>query len=121
MVMARAAERAVRLVCAVVTTGWKPCAPSSERRMGDADDGEILDIKLADLQATVPRLLTHSSDLATALAKLQGALAAAGSPWGGLRDAATAWRTFADDIETLTAAANTSARTLIENNTGKAI
>ncbi|UWE13329.1 WXG100-like domain-containing protein [Actinacidiphila bryophytorum] len=40
---------------------------------------------------------------------------------GGLRDAATAWRTFADDIETLTAAANTTARTLIENNTGKAI
>jgi hypothetical protein len=38
-----------------------------------------------------------------------------------LRDAATAWRTFADDVETLTAAANTSARTLIENNTGKAI
>ncbi|MFG1805200.1 hypothetical protein [Streptomyces sp. NPDC049040] len=40
---------------------------------------------------------------------------------GGLRDAATAWRTFADDVETLTAAANTTARTLIENNTGKAI
>ena len=51
--------------------------------MGDADDGEILDIKLADLQATAPQFLTHSSDLATALAKLQGGLAAAGSPWGG--------------------------------------
>jgi hypothetical protein len=45
-------------------------------------DGEILDIKLADLRVTAPKFLTHSSDLATALAKLQGGLAAAGSPWG---------------------------------------
>nr|WSX78347.1 hypothetical protein OH826_33595 [Streptomyces sp. NBC_00899] len=51
--------------------------------MGDADDGEILDIKLVDLQTSAPQFLTHSSDLATALAKLQGGLAAAGSPWGG--------------------------------------
>ncbi|WP_327290165.1 hypothetical protein [Streptomyces sp. NBC_01198] len=50
--------------------------------MGDASDGEILDIKLTDLQATAPQFLTHSSDLATALVKLQGGLAAAGSPWG---------------------------------------
>ncbi|WP_333767526.1 hypothetical protein [Streptomyces sp. IBSBF 2435] len=50
--------------------------------MGDADDGEILDIKLADLQATAPQFLMHSSYLATALVKLQGALAAAGSAWG---------------------------------------
>ena len=50
--------------------------------MGDAGDGEILDIKLADLQATAPKFLTHSSDLARALAKLQGSLTAAGSPWG---------------------------------------
>lgn len=50
--------------------------------MGDANDDEILDIKLADLQATAPKFLTHGSDLATALAKLQGSLAAAGSPWG---------------------------------------
>lgn len=50
--------------------------------MGDAGDGEVLDIKLADLQATAPKFLTHSSDLATALVKLQGDLAAAGSPWG---------------------------------------
>ncbi|MFG1805199.1 WXG100 family type VII secretion target [Streptomyces sp. NPDC049040] len=51
--------------------------------MGNADDDQILDIKLADLQTSAPQFLTHSSDLATALAKLQGGLAAAGSPWGG--------------------------------------
>ncbi len=39
--------------------------------MGDASDGEILDIKLVDLQTSAPQFLTHSSDLATALAKLQ--------------------------------------------------
>jgi len=51
--------------------------------MGDADDGEILDIQIADLKATAPKFLTHSSDMATALTKLQKSLAAAGSPWGG--------------------------------------
>ncbi|WP_240103822.1 WXG100 family type VII secretion target [Streptomyces sp. MUM 16J] len=40
---------------------------------------------------------------------------------GGLRDAAKAWRNFADDIEDVTAAANKSARTIIEHNKGLAI
>ncbi|MFE4627871.1 RNase A-like domain-containing protein [Streptomyces mirabilis] len=40
---------------------------------------------------------------------------------GGLRDAAKAWRDFADDVEDVTAAANKAARSLIENNKGEAI
>ncbi|MFF7594704.1 hypothetical protein ACFZA7_06915 [Streptomyces mirabilis] len=40
---------------------------------------------------------------------------------GGLRDAAKAWRNFADDVEDVTAAANKAARSLIENNKGEAI
>ncbi|MEU0035797.1 RNase A-like domain-containing protein [Streptomyces sp. NPDC006333] len=40
---------------------------------------------------------------------------------GGLRDAAKAWRDFADDVEDVTAAANKAARSLIENNRGEAI
>ncbi|MGW2745284.1 WXG100 family type VII secretion target [Streptomyces sp. NPDC001450] len=39
----------------------------------------------------------------------------------GLRDAATAWRNFADDIEDVAAAANKSARSIIEHNKGEAI
>ncbi|MFB7998977.1 hypothetical protein ACFC4G_39920 [Streptomyces sp. NPDC056002] len=39
----------------------------------------------------------------------------------GLRDAAKAWRDFADDLEDVTAAANKSARTIIEHNKGEAI
>ncbi|MFG2778216.1 hypothetical protein ACGFY7_10205 [Streptomyces prunicolor] len=50
--------------------------------MGDKSDGEILDIKIADLKATAPHFHTHSSDLAKALTKLKTGLAAAGSPWG---------------------------------------
>ncbi|MET9119845.1 RNase A-like domain-containing protein [Streptomyces sp. NPDC004528] len=40
---------------------------------------------------------------------------------GGLRDAAKAWRNFADDVEDVTATANKAARSLIENNKGEAI
>ncbi|MFG2524426.1 DUF6531 domain-containing protein [Streptomyces sp. NPDC048527] len=40
---------------------------------------------------------------------------------GGLRDAAKAWRDFADDLEKVTAAANKSSRGIIEHNKGKAI
>ena len=40
---------------------------------------------------------------------------------GGLRDAAKAWRDFADDLEDVTAAANKSARGIIEHNKGEAI
>ncbi|MGV4988057.1 DUF6531 domain-containing protein [Streptomyces sp. NRAIS4] len=40
---------------------------------------------------------------------------------GGLRDAAKAWRTFADDIEDVLSAANKSARHIIEDNKGEAI
>ncbi|WP_405992536.1 hypothetical protein [Streptomyces sp. NBC_00986] len=39
----------------------------------------------------------------------------------GLRAAAKAWRDFADDIEDVTAAANKSARSIIEHNKGEAI
>ncbi|MEW2291885.1 RNase A-like domain-containing protein [Streptomyces sp. NPDC006743] len=39
----------------------------------------------------------------------------------GLRDAAKAWRDFADDVEDVTAAVNKAARSLIENNKGEAI
>ncbi|WP_262059469.1 hypothetical protein [Streptomyces sp. STR69] len=39
----------------------------------------------------------------------------------GLRDAAKAWRDFADDLEEVTAAANKSARGIIEHNKGEAI
>jgi hypothetical protein len=38
-----------------------------------------------------------------------------------LRDAAKAWRDFADDVEDVTAAANRAARSLIEHNKGEAI
>ena len=38
-----------------------------------------------------------------------------------LRDAAKAWRDFADDVEGVTSAANKAARTLIEHNKGEAI
>ncbi|MGW1505056.1 WXG100 family type VII secretion target [Streptomyces mirabilis] len=40
---------------------------------------------------------------------------------GGLRDAAKAWRDFADDVEDVTAGANRAARSLIEHNKGEAI
>ncbi|MFD8007936.1 DUF6531 domain-containing protein [Streptomyces mirabilis] len=40
---------------------------------------------------------------------------------GGLRDAAKAWRDFASDIEDVAAAANKSARSIIEHNKGEAI
>ncbi|SFY50421.1 DUF6531 domain-containing protein [Streptomyces sp. F-1] len=40
---------------------------------------------------------------------------------GGLRDAAKAWRDFADDIEGVMTAANKTARGIIENNKGEAI
>ncbi|MFI7339376.1 DNA/RNA non-specific endonuclease [Streptomyces sp. NPDC050085] len=40
---------------------------------------------------------------------------------GGLRDAAKVWRDFADDLEKVTAAANKSARGIIEHNKGEAI
>ncbi|MFC9529023.1 hypothetical protein ACFT38_00480 [Streptomyces sp. NPDC056975] len=49
---------------------------------GSGGDGEILDIKIADLKATAPHFHTHSTDLAKALTKLKTGLAAAGSPWG---------------------------------------
>ncbi|MFJ8821740.1 WXG100 family type VII secretion target [Streptomyces sp. NPDC102467] len=49
---------------------------------GSGGDGEILDIKIADLKATAPHFHTHSTDLAKALTKLRTSLAAAGSPWG---------------------------------------
>ncbi|XUL89048.1 WXG100 family type VII secretion target [Streptomyces galilaeus] len=39
----------------------------------------------------------------------------------GLRDAAKAWRDFADDVEDVAAAANKSARSIIEHNKGEAI
>lgn len=39
----------------------------------------------------------------------------------GLRDAAKAWRDFADDIEDVLVAANKSARSIIEHNKGEAI
>ncbi|MFF9285794.1 WXG100-like domain-containing protein [Streptomyces griseosporeus] len=39
----------------------------------------------------------------------------------GLRDAAKAWRAFADDVDDVTVAANKAARTLIEHNKGEAI
>lgn len=38
-----------------------------------------------------------------------------------LRDAAKAWRDFADEVEDVTAAANKAARTIIEHNKGEAI
>ncbi|WP_328962991.1 hypothetical protein [Streptomyces virginiae] len=40
---------------------------------------------------------------------------------GKLRNIASAWRTFADDMEDVAAAANKAAQTLIHNNTGEAI
>ncbi|WP_405883913.1 hypothetical protein OG762_38485 [Streptomyces sp. NBC_01136] len=40
---------------------------------------------------------------------------------GGLRDAAKAWRDFADDVDNVTVAANKAAGTLIEHNKGEAI
>ncbi|MFI6357947.1 RHS repeat-associated core domain-containing protein [Streptomyces sp. NPDC050743] len=40
---------------------------------------------------------------------------------GGLRDAAKAWRAFADDVEDVLSAANKSARHIIEDNKGEAI
>ncbi|MFK4144338.1 RNase A-like domain-containing protein [Streptomyces sp. NPDC004065] len=39
----------------------------------------------------------------------------------GLRDAAKAWRDFADDVDDVTSAANKAARSLIEHNKGEAI
>ncbi|MFF9621728.1 hypothetical protein [Streptomyces griseosporeus] len=39
----------------------------------------------------------------------------------GLRDAAKAWRAFADDVDDVTVATNKAARTLIEHNKGEAI
>jgi hypothetical protein len=49
---------------------------------GSGGDGEILDIKIADLKATAPRFHTHSTDLSKAVTRLRTRLAAAGSPWG---------------------------------------
>ncbi len=40
---------------------------------------------------------------------------------GGLRDAAKAWRDFADDVDDVTAGANKAARTIIEHNKGEAV
>ncbi|MGW4439032.1 WXG100-like domain-containing protein [Streptomyces sp. NPDC004596] len=40
---------------------------------------------------------------------------------GGLRDAAKAWRAFADDVDDVTAGANKAARSIIEHNKGEAI
>ncbi|MGM0345906.1 hypothetical protein [Streptomyces sp. Adlamb9] len=40
---------------------------------------------------------------------------------GGLRDAAKAWRAFADDVDDVTVAADNAARSLIEHNKGAAI
>ncbi|MER6470293.1 hypothetical protein [Streptomyces collinus] len=40
---------------------------------------------------------------------------------GGLRDAAKAWRSFADDVDDVTAGANKAARSIIEHNKGEAI
>ncbi|MFD7084121.1 hypothetical protein [Streptomyces sp. NPDC059918] len=40
---------------------------------------------------------------------------------GKLRNIANAWRTFADDMEDVAAAANKAAQTLIHNNSGEAI
>ncbi|MFG2354898.1 hypothetical protein [Streptomyces sp. NPDC048521] len=46
------------------------------------DEGEILEIKIADLKATAPQFHHQSVVLAHALTKLKRGLAAAGSPWG---------------------------------------
>ncbi|MEU1086097.1 hypothetical protein ABZ401_04555 [Streptomyces sp. NPDC005892] len=46
------------------------------------DDGEILDIKTADLTATAPAFHTESVALGRALHNLKLALADAGSAWG---------------------------------------
>ena len=46
------------------------------------DQGEILDIKIADIKATAPHFSHESVALAHALTKLKTALSAAGSPWG---------------------------------------
>nr|WP_186337834.1 MULTISPECIES: hypothetical protein [Streptomyces] len=40
---------------------------------------------------------------------------------GGLRDAAKAWRGFADDVDDVTAAADHAARSVIEHNRGEAV
>ncbi|WP_194858905.1 hypothetical protein [Streptomyces sp. SUK 48] len=40
---------------------------------------------------------------------------------GGLRDAARAWRGFADDVDDVTVAADRAARSLIEHNKGEAV
>lgn len=50
--------------------------------MGDRSDGEILDIKVADLKVAAPHFHTNSTNLAKALTKLKAGLTAAGSPWG---------------------------------------
>lgn len=63
----------------------EPTEGTGHDTMGDKGsdgDGEILDIKIADLKATAPHFHTHSSNLAKALSKLKTGLAAAGSPWG---------------------------------------
>ncbi|EFF92637.1 hypothetical protein SSTG_02956 [Streptomyces sp. e14] len=46
------------------------------------DDGEILDIKIADIKRTAPRFSHESVALAQALTKLKTGLSAAGAPWG---------------------------------------
>jgi len=46
------------------------------------DNGEILDIKIADLKATAPAFHTESVALGRALHKLKLALSDAGSAWG---------------------------------------
>ena len=40
---------------------------------------------------------------------------------GGLREAARAWRAFAEDVEDIQAVANKAARALIEDNKGQSI
>ncbi|PJN15741.1 hypothetical protein CG724_28390 [Streptomyces sp. CB02120-2] len=51
---------------------------------GDAvgDEGEILDIKTADLKATAPVFHDQSTALGTALGTLAASLAKAGAAWG---------------------------------------
>ncbi|MEV5732937.1 hypothetical protein AB0O75_50350 [Streptomyces sp. NPDC088921] len=46
------------------------------------DQGEILDIKIADIKRTAPHFSHESVALAHALTKLKTGLSAAGAPWG---------------------------------------
>ncbi|WP_405883914.1 hypothetical protein OG762_38490 [Streptomyces sp. NBC_01136] len=46
------------------------------------DNGEILDIKIADIKRTAPHFSDQSIALAHALTKLKHGLSAVGAPWG---------------------------------------